>query len=263
MRKRFIALVATLLLLLSCWVLRDYFNLPVVTPASFGLAESTTLSHHEFTSQENSDLSKADIRLLLIGNSHTHSQDLPKRIVKMVEFVNPGKKVAARTIAVGFLDDATEDPKTQEVLKSFAWNAVILQAQKISSSGRTTYSTEKGIELAKQAKELGLPVFFFAEWGLKGTADSTERTHKIYAEMAEASGATLIPVGLSWEKVFQQFPEVPLHDFDGNHQSSLGADLTALVLASYVAKQPFQKWSDYVPTTASPEQWRIFLLSSP
>lgn len=261
MQKRFIALVAVLVVLLSCWVLRDYFNLPVATPTSFGLAESTSLSRQEFGTQEENDLTQADIRLLFIGNSHTHSQDLPKRVVKMVEFVNPGKKVAARTIAVGFLDDASEDSKTQEILKSSAWNAVILQAQKISSSGRVNYSIEGGIKLSKQAKALELPVYFFAEWGLKGTADSTERTNKIYAEMADASGATLIPVGLAWEKVLQQSPDLNLHDFDGNHQSSLGADLTALILAAAIAKQPNQKWAEYRPVTATPAQWRLFISS--
>lgn len=263
MAKRLSFLLAILVLLALLWPIRNKFAHPE-NSANLQVQSLSTSSALEAPTEIGAEeLAQAHIRLLFVGNSHTHFQNLPDRVVKLLQHIDPDAKIAGKTVPVGFLDDAAKDPNMEKLLKEHAWTGVILQAQKISSSGRTNYSTAEGIDLAKRAKELGIPVFFFAEWGLKGSANSTERTNKIYAEMAEASGATLIPVGLAWEKVLQQSPDLALHDFDGNHQSSLGADLTALVLAASIAKQPLQKWDQYVPTTATSEQWQLFLKASP
>lgn len=263
MAKRLTFLVAILVLLAMLWPIRHKF-LSLQNSTNLRVRPLHTTSATEKSTEATAeDLARADIRLLFVGNSHTHFQDLPARVVRLLQHLDPAQKIAGKTVGVGFLEDAANDPNMEKLLQAHTWTGVILQAQKISSSGRTNYSTAEGIDLAKRAKELGIPVFFFAEWGLKGSADSTERTNKIYAEMAEASGATLIPVGLAWEKVLQQSPDLPLHDFDGNHQSSLGADLTALVLAASIAKQPLQKWDKYVPATATSEQWQLFLKASP
>jgi hypothetical protein len=258
MTKRLSLLIGLLTLVALLWLLRDAI-MSQITPSSLRTLpiQSNNTAESSAVSSEK-DLKDADVRLLFVGNSHTHSQDLPGRVVKLLQHFEPNKKFAGRTVSVAFLDQAASDPNIDKILKEHPWSSVILQAQKISSSGRTEYSCAEGIDLARRAKALNLPVYFFAEWGLKGSADSTARTHKIYLEMADASDATLIPVGLAWDKILQQSPDLPLYDFDGNHQSSLGADLTALVIASVLTNRPCANWQNFLPTTATREQWKIF-----
>ncbi len=50
-----------------------------------------------------------------------------------------------------------------------------------------------------------------------------------------ASGAMLIPVGLVWENVLRNRTDLSLFDLDGNHSNALGADLTALAIASFLS----------------------------
>jgi hypothetical protein len=181
-----------------------------------------------------SDLEKvrsADISVLFVGNSHTMMQDLPNLVCQMMQFRHPEKEVYAHVVGVTFLENAARDPRCGEEIESRPWKYVVLQAQKISMSGRNEYSRQEGIDIAKQAKAHGCTVFFFSEWGRKFVPDEGPRTEKIYQEMAQAAGVKVAPVGRAWGLALAQRPNLPLHAPDGNHQSSFGAFLTACVLA--------------------------------
>jgi hypothetical protein len=56
------------------------------------------------------------------------------------------------------------------------------------------------------------------------------RIEKMYTEMATESGARVAPVGRAWDRALAARPALELHSPDGNHQSELGAFLTAAVL---------------------------------
>jgi len=172
----------------------------------------------------------ADVSILFVGNSHTSMHDLPNLVCRMIQFRHPGKKVYSHVIGVSFLEDVARNPACKGELETREWKYVVLQAQKISVSGRADYSRKEGIEFAKLAKARGATVVFFSEWGLKNVADNGPRHEKIYTEMARAAEATVAPIGRAWERALSQRPEMALHDLDGNHQSSLGAFLTACVL---------------------------------
>lgn len=186
-------------------------------------------------SQDESRPKTADINALFIGNSHTVYHDVPALVAKMMEFLHPDKVVWGAPYPVGFLEEAATDPSCKAALKARKWDFVILQAQKISSSGRYDYSTKEGIDLAKFAKSTGATVYYFSEWGRKGVADEGERTHKIYEQMAGAADVKVAPVGRAWDLALAERPELKLHGPDGNHESEVGAFLTACVLCGQIA----------------------------
>jgi hypothetical protein len=107
---------------------------------------------------------------------------------------------------------------------------LVLQGQKESKSGRFQYSQAEGIEVAKLGKARGATVIFFAEWGLKDLVGHGPRIEKVYQEMATAAGARVAPVGRAWDLALSARPDLLLHAADGNHQTALGAFLTACVL---------------------------------
>jgi len=172
----------------------------------------------------------ADISILFVGNSHTMMHDLPNLVCKMMQFQSPHKKIYAHYIPVAYLEDVERNTKFSNEIESRAWKRVVLQAQKISASGKFDYSRKEGIEFAKLAKAHGAAVCFFAEWGLKDVEGNGPRTEKIYREMARAADVDVAPIGRAWDLALAQRPELPLHAGDGNHQSALGAFLTACVL---------------------------------
>jgi hypothetical protein len=177
------------------------------------------------------DTHVADISILFVGNSHTGMHDIPNLVRELIRQLRPGKSVFAYHVSVAFLEDATSSPLYREQIKSRAWTHVVLQGQKISASGKHEYSREAGIEMARYAKERGSTVFYYPEWGLKGVAGDGARQEKIYREMARDAGVDVAPVAKAWDLALADRPELELYSADRNHQSELGAFLTASVIA--------------------------------
>jgi hypothetical protein len=209
----------------------------------------------------NSDLDKvraADISILFVGNSHTTLHDLPNLVCKMIQFRHSDKNVYAHVVPVVFLEDAARHPACREEIASRPWKFVVLQAQKISMSGRVEYSRAEGIELAKLARARGAAVFFYSEWGRKDIAGEGERHEKIYESMAQAADAKVARVGRAWDRALAARPDLPLHDADGNHQSALGAFLTACVLYERLTRESPAALASF-PYAHASEQERAFL----
>jgi hypothetical protein len=185
--------------------------------------------------------------VLFVGNSHTAMHDLPEVVARMIRARHPGKNVRVRHFSCGFLEDAAGNAELRRAIESKSWGHLVLQAQKESMSGKYVYSRAEGIELAKLGRAHGMKVTFYAEWGVKGSAGHAERIERMYSEMATASGARVAPVGRAWDRALSDRPTLPLHDPDGNHQSSLGAFLTASVL--------FGRLMDQNPTTLEDFPW--------
>lgn len=174
----------------------------------------------------------ADMPLLFMGNSHTEMHDVPATVAALVHLVRPGKTVLAiRAPAIQFLEDHAQDATTLSLLRLRPWRAVVLQAQKISSSGQFEYPTAPAEALALEARQRGAVPVLFAEWPRRGVAEM-QRTFDIYLGIARRQPACVAPVGQAWENALLQWPLMPLHEADGNHANAHGAFLAALVLAS-------------------------------
>jgi hypothetical protein len=172
----------------------------------------------------------ADFAVLFVGNSHTHMHGLPGLVGDMIRFRHHDKSYYSHVVAVGFLEDVARNPRCREEIETRAWKHVVLQAQKESKSGNFQYSQTEGIDFAKLARSNGAKVTFFAEWGLREVPGHGPRIEHVYREMAAASGADVAPVGRAWDLALAARPELPLYSSDGNHQSAIGAFLTASVL---------------------------------
>ena len=210
----------------------------LILPLIIGCSEPPSRTIKQVAAQ--SDLKKvrsADVSILFVGNSHTSFHNLPNLVCEMIRFRHPEMKVYAHVVGVGFLEDAARNPKSRSEIETRPWKHVVLQGQKISVSGRFNYSRKEGIDLAKLAKSRGSTVLFYAEWGLKDVADDGARNEKIYDEMAQEAGVGVARVGRAWDVALTERPDMKLHSADGNHQSALGAFLTACAIYGQVMKE--------------------------
>jgi hypothetical protein len=209
--------------------------------------------------QSNEQLvSEGDPSILFLGNSHTSFHSLPELVKNAIQFRYPDRPVYVYSYSIGSLEAADQDPICNGEINTRRWDIVVLQAQQVSMSGKYRYSTSEGVAFAKRAKAKGARVFFYSEWGRKGIDGETERTEAIYQDMAEQSSTLLIPVGRVWQSVLAESPTLALHSFDENHQSRLGASLTALVIAAFLIGQDPIEFLEYPETVATSDQWRRF-----
>lgn len=172
----------------------------------------------------------ADIALLFMGNSHTSSNNLTGMVAAMVSAVRPGKSVS-NVIAPGgmFLEERVHDAQSMNLLRSQRWSAVVLQAQKYSTSGLYTYSTAEAEELIRIARAAGSLSVMFPEWPQRGI-DETQRIYDLHVSIAQRAPACVAPIGQAWDLALARNPSLVLHAPDGNHSAPAGAFLAALVL---------------------------------
>ena len=181
---------------------------------------------------ETEKIKSADVSVLYFGNSHTGHHDIPNLVGRMIAFRRPKISYYSRHIGCGFLEDAAGNPASKATIQKQPWKFVVLQAQKISMSGKYRYSQKEGIELAKAARDRGAEALFFSEWGRRDVPKDGVVQESIYQEMADAAGVRVAPVGRAWDVALASKPTLPLYDPDGNRESGVGAFLTACVFFS-------------------------------
>lgn len=181
--------------------------------------------------------STADINLLFMGNSHTAANNLPAMVAAMLRAGRPGKSVVA-VEAPGwmFLEERVNDAASRQLLASRNWQAVILQAQKYSSSGLFNYSTAEAEELVRLSKRQGAIPLMFPEWPRRGIAE-TQRIFELHQSIARKDGACLPPIPQAWDLALIREPGINLYAADGNHAAAAGSFLTALVIYNTLTNQ--------------------------
>ena len=172
----------------------------------------------------------ADITLLFMGTSHTSANDLTGMVAAMVRTTRPGKTVTSIE-APGwmFLEERLHHAQSIALLRSRRWSAVVLQAQKYSTSGQYSYSTAEAEELIRMIRaQSGLPVMF-PEWP-QLNVNETQRIYDLHVSIAQREPACVAPVGQAWDLALRRHPSLTLHAPDGNHSAPAGAFLAALVI---------------------------------
>lgn len=174
----------------------------------------------------------ADITLLFMGNSHSSFNNLQGMVAAMVSAARPGESVAP-VAAPGwmFLEERLRDFESVNLLRTQDWSFVVLQAQKYSTSGQFTYSTDEAKEFVRLARESNAIPILFPEWPRRGVAE-TQRIYDLHVSIAQAEPACVAPIGQAWDLALARHPTLVLHDADGNHSNAAGAFLTALMLAT-------------------------------
>ncbi|MBL8516745.1 MAG: hypothetical protein JNM76_07220 [Betaproteobacteria bacterium] len=217
--------------------LRQTALLALLTAAGLGLPAcsgggGSTSSAPTFPVLPPTATGNADITLLFMGNSHTDFHDVPGMVAALVRSVRPGRTVAAdRAPGYLFLEERLSDPATLAKLNGQRWSAVVLQAQKYSSSGQFSYSTAEAEELVRMTRRLGSQPVMFPEWPRRGVTE-TQRIYDLHVSIARVAPACVAPVGQAWDVAAARAPDVVLHDGDGNHAVPAGAFLAAVVLAA-------------------------------
>ncbi len=214
---------------------------PATTPETPALATSTTAPDDESTSPAvpatttptPSLPDAAAFNILFVGNSHTATHNVPAKVETLLLSAGQGP-LNVHFLSASFLRNAAGDEDITNVLASGVWDVVVLQGQEISQSHTIAYSQEEAVTLAQLAKDAGARPLFFAEWRRRAV-EETAYIEGIYDEIAEKSGAEVIPVGRTWDRFLSLNPDHPLWATDGNHSSADGAFLAAATIAYYIA----------------------------
>lgn len=174
-------------------------------------------------------------RIALTGNSHIAG--LGSAVTAIIKQITPEKTAVNKVIGHGFLDVSFASTSALQMLANGNWSHIILQGQKYSQSRTTNYSTSAAQNWIARAKDAGVTPILFPEHPQRGDSTEAEYVYGLHQSIVAKQASCIAPVGLVWDKVLQLMPHLKLHADDGNHASSLGKYLTALVFAEVITGQ--------------------------
>jgi hypothetical protein len=184
--------------------------------------------------------------VLFIGNSYTFGNDLPGMFSELAE--SGGKKVATGMEAPGgwWLRDHAASTATSDAIASREWDYVFLQEQSIvpSVQSERVNNMEPAVSsLANHIRANGATPGLFLTWARRnGFADVGYASYQpmqdaitdAYVGIGHNQLMTIAPVGVAWNRVLAEHPEIPLFMNDGSHPTLHGTYLAACVFYATV-----------------------------
>lgn len=184
--------------------------------------------------------------VLFIGNSYTFGNNLPDVFSELS--ASGGHEVTVGMVAPGgwWLADHADSPETAARITSDNWDYVFLQEQSIVPSvqaERVGKMKPAVVDLVGQIKEHGATPVLYMTWARQGGFpdvgfDSYQPMQDAITAAYLGIGQDLLipiaPVGVAWNRVLIDHPEIPLYMSDGSHPTPHGSYLAACVFYATV-----------------------------
>jgi len=171
-------------------------------------------------------------RILLLGNSHTYfNGGVDVHLRGLVHAADSTFNLTIERIAPGgcFLEGHYSNPNTILEIQNGDWDLVFLQEQ----SRRPVEEPELFYEYATLLDEVitssGAETGFYMTWGWENYHSMIDTVAAAYNYISQELGASVAPVGLAWERVLDENPEIDLYADDGYHPSIYGTYLASCV----------------------------------
>lgn len=169
-------------------------------------------------------------KILFVGNSYTYFWNLPQNVEAMALAKGKAFEVKQSTnggVNLGQHWKGERDLSSRKIIQSNNFNSVILQDHSRRAIDAPDSLHMYASKLAKEIQGKDGKVFLYMTWAREWDPYMQEEIAKQYAQLANKIGATLVPVGLAWQRARTLRPGFPLYDSDGSHPSPLGTYLTA------------------------------------
>jgi hypothetical protein len=180
-------------------------------------------------------------RVLFVGNSYTTRNDMPAMLKELAAAAGVEVQLETKVFAFGGASLAAHwnRGEVQRVLAEESWDAVVLQDQSTRPM-RALKSMQKHVRLFVAAIDASVArPFLYMTWARKHEPDSQHVIASAYRELAQETGASLVPVGEVWREIGRLRPGLELYDADRSHPSIEGSYVAACVfLASLLGRMP-------------------------
>jgi hypothetical protein len=171
------------------------------------------------------------LRVLFVGNSLTHDNDLPAMASQVAASLDAPPMVVGRVIRGGFsLGDHWAEGTAQGMIRQGTWDVVVLQqgpsALPESQAGLLA-STRQFADLAEQH---GARVALLMVWPESNRPAARDSVRMSYTNAAAAVDGILVPAGEAWRAAWRRDAALALYSSDGFHPAPMGSYLAALSL---------------------------------
>jgi hypothetical protein len=168
-------------------------------------------------------------KVLFIGNSFTARNNVPALIAQLA--AASGKRMTHELISAGgaSLRAHWNAGLAARAIATGGHDAVVLQEQStlpIKNPGRM----HENVRLFDGAiRSAGSRTVLYMTWARQHVPESQQAIIDAYESIGKALGATVVPVGLAWQRFLREHARPVLHDKDKSHPTLAGSYLAACV----------------------------------
>ncbi|WP_433166994.1 hypothetical protein [Kribbella sp. CA-247076] len=177
------------------------------------------------------------MRILFVGNSFTARNNLPGLLTGLAGA--RGIELEHQLIQAGgaSLRQHLNGGKALAALATGGFDVVVLQEQSTLPIKGPARFRESVRDFDVAIKEVGARTVLYMTWARRNAPETQQALTTEYAESAAELGATLVPVGLVWERFLTTYDEPVLHDQDNSHPALPGSYLAACVFLIALLEQ--------------------------
>lgn len=179
------------------------------------------------------------MRILFIGNSFTARNNLPALIARLAN--ERGTTIENRLVSAGgaSLRQHLNAGPALAAIADGAYDIVVLQEQSTLPGRNAARMHDSVRDFHAAIERSGARTALYLTWARRNTPDAQQAITTAYATIAAELGATLVPVGMVWERFLSMHDRPTLHDADGSHPALAGSYLAACVfLVSLLGEHP-------------------------
>jgi hypothetical protein len=169
------------------------------------------------------------VRILFVGNSFTARNNLPGLLTGLAGA--RGIDVEHKLIQAGgaSLRQHLNGGKALDAIATGGFDVVVLQEQSTLPIKSPQRFRESARDFDAAIKEAGARTALYLTWARRNAPETQQALTSVYAGSAAELGATLVPVGVVWERFINTYDEPVLHDRDNSHPALAGSYLAACV----------------------------------
>jgi hypothetical protein len=176
-------------------------------------------------------------KVLFIGNNFTARNDLPGLIAQLA--AARGKSIQHRLISAGgaSLRQHWNAGEALQAIQEGQYDHVVLQEQStlpVKNAGRM----RENVRLFDTAiKAAGAKMVLYMTWARRNAPASQQTITEAYTGIGLELGATVVPVGVAWQRFLGEHDQPVLHDRDESHPTLAGFYLAACVFLTVLFKE--------------------------
>ncbi|MEU4286713.1 hypothetical protein AB0E63_00705 [Kribbella sp. NPDC026596] len=169
------------------------------------------------------------MRILFVGNSFTARNNLPGLLKGLAGA--RGIDLEHKLISAGgaSLRQHLNAGAALEAIASGGFDTVVLQEQSTLPIKSPARFRESARDFDAAIKPAGARTALYETWARRNAPETQRALTDAYAGSAVELGATLVPVGMVWERFLADHDQPVLHDADNSHPALAGSYLAACV----------------------------------
>ena len=185
------------------------------------------------------------MKALFVGNSFTARNDLPGMVAALASAA--GGELDHRLISAGgaSLRMHWNKGEAQRAIRAGGYDYVVLQEQSTLPVKNPRRMHENVRLFDAEIRGAGATTVLYMTWARRHAPEAQRAITEAYTAIGRELGATVVPVGVAWEKFLRDHERPVLHDRDGSHPTPAGTYLAACVFfASLFRRTPVGQTAD-------------------